>query len=186
MGRGNQFVRFARARGASTWASEYNRCFTSAVSRNVIAVMGESPAQGFAEQRRGGELVMGQALSGSDSQLMDGVDMEDLTDEQIVSWNMITGFGPGVGAVPPELHVMGRSSHVTRFAKARGSSTWALEYVLVERGGELVLGQALTGSDSSPVDGIDLTDVTEEQLVAWNIISFLGGGISSWSKELGK
>ncbi|KAF4743985.1 hypothetical protein FOZ63_003782 [Perkinsus olseni] len=102
MGRGNQFVRFARARGASTWASEYNRCFTSAVSRNVIAVMGESPAQGFAEQRRGGELVMGQALSGSDSQLMDGVDMEALTDEQIVSWNMITGFGPGVGAVPPE------------------------------------------------------------------------------------
>ncbi|KAF4660755.1 hypothetical protein FOZ61_003807 [Perkinsus olseni] len=217
--------------GISSWSKElgkYNRCFTSAVSRNVIAVMGESPAQGFAEQRRGGELVMGQALSGSDSQLMDGVDMEDLTDEQIVSWNMITGFGPGVGAVPPDnyvlrdlsssvgvnsyslfatrLHVMGRSSHVTRFAKARGSSAWALEYnrryasacrkVLVatgecpregfaeqHRGGELVLGQALTGSDSSPVDGIDLTDVTEEQLVAWNIISFLGGGISSWSKE---
>ncbi|KAF4711821.1 hypothetical protein FOZ62_010540, partial [Perkinsus olseni] len=45
------------------------------------------------------------------------------------------------------------------------------------------LGQALTGSDSSPVDGIDLNGVTEEQLVAWNIISFLGGGISSWSKE---
>mmetsp|Transcript_28474 Transcript_28474/g.24369 ORF Transcript_28474/g.24369 Transcript_28474/m.24369 type:complete len:91 (-) Transcript_28474:107-379(-) len=84
------------------WATEYNRCFTSAVSRNVMAVMGESPSQGFAEQRRGGELIMGQALSGSDSSLMDGVDMEDLTDEQIVSWNMITGFGPGVGSVPPE------------------------------------------------------------------------------------
>ncbi|EER18016.1 hypothetical protein Pmar_PMAR019899 [Perkinsus marinus ATCC 50983] len=104
---------------------------------------------------------------------------------------------------------MRRGNHVIRFAKARGSSLWDVEYnrkyvsacrkLLLEtgecpregfaeqhRGGELIVGQALTGSDSSPVDGIDLDDVTEEQLVAWNIISFLGGGISAWSKELGK
>ncbi|KAF4658251.1 hypothetical protein FOL47_008108 [Perkinsus chesapeaki] len=220
MGRGNQFVRFARARGTSAWATEYNRCFTAVVSRNVVAVMGESPAQGFAEQRRGGELIMGQALSGSDSSIMDGVDMEDLTDEQIVSWNMITGFGPGVGAVPPEFCLvqfsqlilidvevlMRRSNHIVRFARARGISLWADEYnrcfssasrkILLQtgecpregfaeqhRGGELIVGQAMTGSDSSPIDGIDLDNVTEEQLVSWNIISFLGGGISSWSKE---
>ncbi|KAF4685412.1 hypothetical protein FOZ60_006582 [Perkinsus olseni] len=186
-------ARFAKARGSSVWAKAYNANFSRTVASIALPrLCGESPIQGYPEQMRSASFVQ----AGGNQELLGPAGSVSLLtlealEETAELLQTIIYQSSNQAIITYMVHSdeIFNSKDISETCRKLLLATGECPregFAEQHRGGELVLGQALTGSDSSPVDGIDLNDVTEEQLVAWNIISFLGGGISSWSKELGK